>query len=129
MISSIQELYEIYFPILAELKSHKDASVEDIMNLLLLEGPLADAPGMGDLQPDIEQLKFLIHRANIAAERSALLDVWTPLSKPLSIQMLIGEASTSAGVPAATGNVQGDAATVEFEKEDPDTTSECDLLS
>nr|GEV39744.1 hypothetical protein [Tanacetum cinerariifolium] len=72
------------------------------MNLLLLEGPLADAPGMGDLQPDIEQLKFLIHRANVAAERSALLDVWTPLSEPLSIQMLIGEASTSAGVPAAT---------------------------
>nr|GEZ21173.1 hypothetical protein [Tanacetum cinerariifolium] len=91
--------------------------------------PLADAPGMGDLQPDIEQPKVPIHmpedqvvlgetslsfslsvshsrveqiRANITAERSALLDVWTPLSKPLSVQNLIGEASTSASVPAST---------------------------
>ncbi|GKC30841.1 hypothetical protein Tco_1038135, partial [Tanacetum coccineum] len=115
--SALQELHEIDFPLLAELKSHKDASVEDIMNLLRLEGPLADAPGMGDLQPDIEQLKVPIHRsedqvvlgetslsfalsvshsrvkhirANIAAERSALLDVWTPLSEPLSVQNLIG---------------------------------------
>nr|GEV56497.1 hypothetical protein [Tanacetum cinerariifolium] len=99
------------------------------MNLLRLEGPLADAPGIGDLQPDIEQPKVPIHmpedqvvlgetslsfslsvshsrveqiRANITAERSALLDVWTPLSKPLSIQNLIGEASTSASVPAST---------------------------
>ncbi|GJR33741.1 hypothetical protein Tco_1209425 [Tanacetum coccineum] len=162
------------------------------MNLLRLEGPLADAPGMSDLRPDIEQLKVLIHmsedqvvlgetslsfdlsvshsrveqiRANIAAERLTLPDVWTPFSKPLSVQNLIGAASTSASVPAATvtttaqsttfasasfvpliivddyeivyadgqessqGNVQGDAATVEFEKEDLDTTPERDLLS
>nr|GFD36159.1 hypothetical protein [Tanacetum cinerariifolium] len=47
--SALQELCEIDFPLLAKLKSHKDTSVEDIMNLLRLEGPLADAPGMGDL--------------------------------------------------------------------------------
>nr|GEW79822.1 hypothetical protein [Tanacetum cinerariifolium] len=91
--------------------------------------PFADAPGMGDLQPDIEQLKVPIHmtkdqvvfwetslsfslsvshsrveqiRANIVAERSSLLDVWTPLSEPLFVQNLIGEASTSASVHAAT---------------------------
>nr|GEW03913.1 transposase (putative), gypsy type [Tanacetum cinerariifolium] len=154
--------------------------------------PLADAPGMGDLQPDIEQLKVPIHisedqvvlgetslsfalsvshsrveqiRANIAAERSALLDIWNPLSEPMSVHNLIGESNTSASVPAAIvttttlstsfasassiphiivydyeivhadgqespqGNVQGDAATVEFENEDLDTTSERDLLS
>nr|GEU34433.1 transposase (putative), gypsy type [Tanacetum cinerariifolium] len=132
--------------------SHKDVSVKDIMNLLHLEDPFVDAPGMGDLQPDIE--------ANIAAERSALLDVWTPLYEPLSIQNMIGEASTFASVTTTTlsttfasassippitvddyeimhtdsqqspqGNVQGDAATVEFEKEDLDTTPERDLLS
>nr|GEW01749.1 hypothetical protein [Tanacetum cinerariifolium] len=76
-----------------------DASVEDIMNLLRLEGPLADAPSMGDLQPDIKQLKI---KANIAAKRSALLDVWTPSSEPMSVQNLIGEANTSASIPTAT---------------------------
>nr|GEW92600.1 hypothetical protein [Tanacetum cinerariifolium] len=187
---ALQELCELDYPLLSELKSHKDASVEVIMNLLCLEGPLTDAPGMGYLQPDIEQLKVPIHisedqvvlgetslsfalsvshsrveqiRANIAAKRSALLDVWTPLSEPLFVQHLIGEVGTSASVPASTvttmtlsiisvssippitvddyeivhadglespqGNVQGDDVTVEFEKEDLDTTPEHDLLS
>ncbi|GJV90997.1 hypothetical protein Tco_1538810, partial [Tanacetum coccineum] len=148
-------------------QSHKDASIEDIMSLLCLESPLADVPGMGDLQPDINASHSRVERikANIVAERSALLGVWTPLSEPLSVQNLIGEASTFANVPAATvttttlsttfasassilpitiddyeivhadsqessqGNVQGDAATVEFEKEDLDTTPEHDLLN
>ncbi|GJX75693.1 hypothetical protein Tco_0322504, partial [Tanacetum coccineum] len=48
--SALQKLREVDFPLLTELKSHKDASVEDIMNLLRLESPLADAPGMIDLQ-------------------------------------------------------------------------------
>nr|GEX73992.1 hypothetical protein [Tanacetum cinerariifolium] len=100
--SALQELREIDFPLLSELKSHKDTSVEDIMNLLRLEGPLVDAPGMVDMQPDIEQLKVPIYRsedqvvlretslsfalsvshsrveqikASIAVKRSALLDV------------------------------------------------------
>nr|GFB29937.1 hypothetical protein [Tanacetum cinerariifolium] len=38
------ELRDLDYPLLAELKSHKDASVEDIINLLRLEGPLAEAP-------------------------------------------------------------------------------------
>ncbi|GJZ18623.1 hypothetical protein Tco_0554746 [Tanacetum coccineum] len=183
--SALQELREVDFSLLAELKSHKDASIEDI-------SPLADVSGMGDMQHDIEQLKVPIHRsedqvvlgetsllfalsvshsrmerirANIAAERSALLGVWTPLFEPLSVQNLTGKASTSASVPAATittttlsttfasassippitgddyeivhadsqessqGNVQGDTATVEFEKEDLDTTPEHDILN
>nr|GEU41846.1 hypothetical protein [Tanacetum cinerariifolium] len=61
--SVVQDPREIDFPLLSELKSHKDASVEDIMNVLRLEGPLVDAPGMGDLQPDIEQLKVPIHKS------------------------------------------------------------------
>nr|GEX37085.1 E3 ubiquitin-protein ligase UPL3 isoform X2 [Tanacetum cinerariifolium] len=39
-----------------------DASVEDIMNLLRLEGPLADAPGMSDLQPHVDQLMLPVYR-------------------------------------------------------------------
>nr|GEX79279.1 hypothetical protein [Tanacetum cinerariifolium] len=98
----LQELREVNFPLLAELKSYKDASTEDIMNVLRLEDALVDAPGMNDLQPDIEKLKVLIHRSkdqvvlgetslsfslsvshyrverikeNIAAQRSALVGV------------------------------------------------------
>ncbi|GKG49987.1 hypothetical protein Tco_0518761, partial [Tanacetum coccineum] len=54
--STLQRLHEVDFPLLSELKSPKDASTTDVMNLLCLEGPLADAPGMSDLQPDVEQL-------------------------------------------------------------------------
>nr|GEZ04330.1 hypothetical protein [Tanacetum cinerariifolium] len=57
--SALQELRKLNYPLLDELKSHKDASVKDIMKLLRLEGPLA----------------VLLIRANIAAERSAHLDV------------------------------------------------------
>nr|GEU32901.1 hypothetical protein [Tanacetum cinerariifolium] len=66
--SDLQELHELDYPLLSKLKSHKDESVKDIINLLRLEGPLVDAPG----------------------------STWGDLSN------LIGEASTSASVPAAT---------------------------
>ncbi|GJY60439.1 hypothetical protein Tco_0461096 [Tanacetum coccineum] len=108
--------------------SHKDASVEDVMNLLCLEGPLADAPGMSDLQPDVEQLRVPIHRSkdqvvlgetslsfalsvshsrmkhireNIAAQRLDLIGIWNPLSEPLSVQNLTGAASISDSVPVS----------------------------
>nr|GEV34572.1 reverse transcriptase domain-containing protein [Tanacetum cinerariifolium] len=42
----------------------EDASVEDIMSLLHLEGPLVDAPGMSDLHPEVELLWLPIHRSN-----------------------------------------------------------------
>ncbi|GJV17201.1 hypothetical protein Tco_1362524 [Tanacetum coccineum] len=70
--SALQELCEVDFRLLADLKSHKDASIEDVMNLLRLESPLADAPGMDSLQPDIEQLKVPIHRANITEKRTSI---------------------------------------------------------
>ncbi|GKD51701.1 hypothetical protein Tco_1280677 [Tanacetum coccineum] len=157
------------------------------MDLLRLEGPLADAAGMSDLQPNIEQLKLLIHcpedqvilgetsllvaldvthsrveriRENVAAQRSALIGVWTHLVNPLSVENLVGTASTSDSTPATIatttalsltfasastippitiedyeiigadvqGSGQGEAAsfpnTVEFEKEELDTTPE-----
>ncbi|GKF59412.1 hypothetical protein Tco_0176198, partial [Tanacetum coccineum] len=114
--SALQRLCEVEFPLLAELKSHKDASTADVMNLLHLEGPLADSPGMSDLQPNVEQLTLPNHRLedqvvlgetslsfalivthsrverireNVAAHRSALIDVYFRC-----------EASTSGSVPA-----------------------------
>ncbi|GJY64270.1 hypothetical protein Tco_0465730 [Tanacetum coccineum] len=113
--SALQKLREVEFPLFAELKSHKDAGT-------------TDAPGMSDLQPDVEQLTLPIHRPgnqvvlgetsllfalsvthsrverikeNVAAQRSALIDVWVPLVDPLSTNSLIGEASTSGSLPAA----------------------------
>ncbi|GJS61053.1 hypothetical protein Tco_0655837, partial [Tanacetum coccineum] len=142
---ALQELCEVDFCLLAELKSHKDASIEDVINLLRLEGPLADDPGMNSLQPDVEQLRVPIHR----------------FEDQVVLGNLIGAASTSASIPAATGttmalsttftsassippiyvedyeiiyadgreNSQGNAAIVEFKKEDLDTTPERDLLN
>ncbi|GJY84828.1 hypothetical protein Tco_0498854 [Tanacetum coccineum] len=187
--SALQRLREVDFPLLAELKSHKDASTADVMDLLRLEGPLADAPGMSDLQPNIEQLKLPIHRLedqvilgetsllvaldvthsrverireNVAAQRLALIGVWTPLVDPLSVENLVGAVSTSNSIPTTVattialsltfasastvppitiddyeiigtdvqGSGQGEADsfpnTVEFEKEELDTTPERD---
>ncbi|GKB43921.1 hypothetical protein Tco_0888863 [Tanacetum coccineum] len=59
--SALQRLRGVDFPLLSELSSHKNASVEDIMNLLRLEGPLADAPEMSDLQLNIDHLMLLVH--------------------------------------------------------------------
>nr|GEW70775.1 hypothetical protein [Tanacetum cinerariifolium] len=162
---ALRRLREVDFSLLSELKSHKDASVEDIMNLLRLEGPLADAPGMSDLQRHVDQLMLSVHRfedqmvlgetslsfalsfthsrveritKNVAAKRSALIGVWTPLVDPLSVENLMGKAGTSNedyeivgtdGPEDAQGNGQGNVAsfpTVEFEKEELDTTPEHD---
>ncbi|GKG05641.1 hypothetical protein Tco_0325727, partial [Tanacetum coccineum] len=49
------DLLEVDLRLLAELSSHKDASAADIMELIRLESPLANAPGMSDLQPNVEQ--------------------------------------------------------------------------
>ncbi|GJS07922.1 hypothetical protein Tco_0364718 [Tanacetum coccineum] len=110
--AALQELRSVDFALLAELKYHKDVSVETIMNLLRLESPLVDAPRMSDLQPNEDQLMVPIHRSedqaflgstslsfalsvshdkverikkNIAEHRSALAGVYVPLVEPLSV--------------------------------------------
>nr|GEU82208.1 nonaspanin [Tanacetum cinerariifolium] len=102
---TLQRLREVDFPLLAELKSHKNASVMDIMNLLRLDGPLANALGMNDLQPNVDQLSLLVHRSED--------------------QVVLG----TDGPKDAQGNGQGNVAffpTIEFEKEELDTTPERD---
>nr|GFD13189.1 hypothetical protein [Tanacetum cinerariifolium] len=130
--STLQRFHEVYFLLLSELSSHKDASVADIIDILRLESPLADAPGMSDLQPDVEQLMLPIHRPedqvvlgetslsfalsvshswverireNILAQRSALVDVWVPLDDPLSAKNLTGAAGTSNSKPATVATM------------------------
>ncbi|GJR25446.1 hypothetical protein Tco_1101678 [Tanacetum coccineum] len=70
---------------------YNSALIVDIMDLLRLEDPLADTPGMSDFQPDVEQLTLPIHRPE---DQVVLVD-------PLSAKNLIGATSTSSSVPAA----------------------------
>nr|GEU57487.1 putative reverse transcriptase domain-containing protein [Tanacetum cinerariifolium] len=123
---ALRRFREVDFPLLSELSSHKDTSVADIMDLLCLESPLADAPRMSDLQPDVEQLMLPIYRPedqvvidetslsfslsvshsrvekireNMLAQRSALVDDWVPLVDPLSAKNLMGAVGTSDSMP------------------------------
>ncbi|GJT79288.1 gypsy type transposase [Tanacetum coccineum] len=131
------------------------------------EVPLDDAPGMSELQPDIEQLTLPIHHSEdqvVLGETSLSF----ALIEPLSAENLMGASRTSGSMPAvvatttalsttfastssippisidkyevvnadgqedAQGNVQGSVAsfpTVEFEKEELDTTLEHDPRS
>nr|GEU77661.1 hypothetical protein [Tanacetum cinerariifolium] len=164
--SALQELRWVDFPLFAELKSHKDASVEDIMNLLRLEDQVVLGETSLSLALSVSHSRVERIRENIIAQWSALIGVWThPRSEPLSVQSLMGEASNFDGVPAAAvtttalsttfasassiplistddyeivgvdgqegasvdgqGDAQGNAtafSTVEFEKEELDTT-------
>nr|GEU90648.1 hypothetical protein [Tanacetum cinerariifolium] len=98
-------LREVEFPLLAELKSYKDESTVDVINLLRLEGPFVDAPGMSDFETtlsfalSVTQSQVERIRENVATQRSALIDVWVPLVDLLSAKSLIGESSTSGSVP------------------------------
>nr|GEV81378.1 hypothetical protein [Tanacetum cinerariifolium] len=78
--STLQRLYKVDLSLLFELKSHTDSSVKDIINLLGLEGLLADAPGMNDLQPNVDQLMQPAHRT----EDQVVLGE-TPMSFSLSV--------------------------------------------
>nr|GEW75817.1 hypothetical protein [Tanacetum cinerariifolium] len=97
-VDVVNALRTVDFPLLSELKSKKDASMVDLMDSLSLEGPLAEIPGVEDLQPSLEQLMLPIHKAedNIIVKHLSLTNVMVPLVEPLSSHSLIGEASTSA---------------------------------
>ncbi|GKD05360.1 hypothetical protein Tco_1180334, partial [Tanacetum coccineum] len=100
---ALQRLREVDFPLLAELKSYKDASVEDVMNLLRLEGPIVDALRMSELQPHVDQLMLPIHLSEdqvVLGEMSLSFALSTPLVDPLSVENLVGEANTSDSIPA-----------------------------
>ncbi|GKA83264.1 hypothetical protein Tco_0804859 [Tanacetum coccineum] len=128
-IFALQQPQNVNFPLLAELKSNKDASIEAMMNVLRLEEPLADKLGLNELEPYVDQLMVPIHhlpdkvvigatalslaldvssihvrkiKENIANQRSVLHDVFVPLFEPLYIVVLTGTEGTSDIVPATT---------------------------
>nr|GEY83311.1 hypothetical protein [Tanacetum cinerariifolium] len=129
--STLQQPRNVNFSLLAELKSNKDASVEAVMNIRHLEGPLAQNLGLHELQPNVDQLMVPIHRSsnkvvvgatalslaldvssfwvrrikeNIANQKSAFRDVFVPLAEPFFIVALTGTKGTSDVVPA-TANI------------------------
>ncbi|GJT09209.1 hypothetical protein Tco_0843671 [Tanacetum coccineum] len=92
-ISALQQLQNVNLSLLTKLKSNKDASVETVMDILHLEGPLAEKLGLNELQPNVDQLMNI--RENIANQRSALRDVFVPLAEPFSAAVLTGTEGTS----------------------------------
>ncbi|GKF29323.1 hypothetical protein Tco_0095665 [Tanacetum coccineum] len=52
-ISALQQLQNVNFSLLAELKSNKVFSVETVMDILSLEGPLAKKLWLNELQPNV----------------------------------------------------------------------------
>ncbi|GJZ73924.1 hypothetical protein Tco_0638070 [Tanacetum coccineum] len=110
-ISALQELQDVNFSLLAELKSNKDVSTETLMNILRLDEPLAEILGLDESQSHVDQFLVPIHhspdrtiigatsllfsldvscnrvqkiRDNIANHRSDLRDVFVLLVEPLS---------------------------------------------
>ncbi|GKE90424.1 hypothetical protein Tco_1567899, partial [Tanacetum coccineum] len=127
-VTALQQLQNVNFSLLSELKSNKDASVETVMNILRLEGPLAEKLGLNELQPNVDQLMVPIHhspgkvvvgatalslaldvfsvrvrkiRENIANHILVLRDVFVPLAEPLYAADPISTEGTSDIVSAA----------------------------
>ncbi|GJQ94240.1 hypothetical protein Tco_0005379 [Tanacetum coccineum] len=53
-VDALNALRVVEFPLLAQLISHKNASIYDLIDLLRLEGPVADTPELSLLQPSPE---------------------------------------------------------------------------
>ncbi|GKC35421.1 hypothetical protein Tco_1047805 [Tanacetum coccineum] len=94
-LSALQRLQSVNFYLIGELKSNKDASVDTIMNLLRLEGTLAE-------RLDVSNSRVRKIRENIANHISDLRGVFVPLSEPLSSAALEGTEGTSGTVPKTT---------------------------
>nr|GEW57421.1 hypothetical protein [Tanacetum cinerariifolium] len=96
-VDAVNAFRTVDFFLLFVLKSKKDACMDDLMDSLLLEGPLAEIHRAEELQPSLEHLMLHIHRA----EDDVVLEE-TSLS--FSLQSLIGEASTFA-IPTTIGPI------------------------
>nr|GEZ23382.1 hypothetical protein [Tanacetum cinerariifolium] len=82
-----------------ELRSNKDASVDTIMNILRLEDNLAERVVVGatslSFSLDVSDARVRKIRENIASQRLALRDVFTPIYEPFSAEVLTGTRGTS----------------------------------
>ncbi|GJU17979.1 hypothetical protein Tco_1145945 [Tanacetum coccineum] len=128
-VSTVNTLHTVDFPLLAQLTSHKDVSIADIMGSLHLEGPAAETSEAKQLQPSLEHLMLPIHRpegqvfiretslsfyldvvhsrvqriqGDAVFQRLSISEAMIPLIEPLSAENLINEASTSKAPVTAT---------------------------
>nr|GEV56257.1 hypothetical protein [Tanacetum cinerariifolium] len=90
-LSALQRLQNVNFSLIAELKSHKDAIVDTIMNLLRLDDALAERLGLTESQPHANQLMVPIHHS--PDQR---------VSEPLSAVALEGTEGTSGSTHDTT---------------------------
>nr|GEY36185.1 hypothetical protein [Tanacetum cinerariifolium] len=60
-IFALQHLQNVNLPLLAELKSNKDASVKAIMEIIRLKDLVAEKLGLNELQPNVDQMMVPIH--------------------------------------------------------------------
>nr|GEX03306.1 hypothetical protein [Tanacetum cinerariifolium] len=100
-LSALQRLQSVNFPLIAELKTNKDASVEVIINLLRLEDALPEKLGLVESQPHVDQLMVPIHHSP-DQRVVALRGVFVPLSEPLSAMALEGTEGTFGVSPDTT---------------------------
>ncbi|GJT18356.1 hypothetical protein Tco_0877062 [Tanacetum coccineum] len=98
--SALQEVQNVNFCLLAELRSNKDASVETVMDLLRLDEALAER--VLSLSLDVSHGRVQRIKENIANNRPALHDVFVSFSEPLSIVALGGTEDTSGTTPYTT---------------------------
>ncbi|GJT28640.1 hypothetical protein Tco_0908915 [Tanacetum coccineum] len=122
-LCSSYRLRSMNFSLLAKLKSNKDASVKTVMDILHLEGPLAEKLRLNELQPDVDQLMVHIHHSSdkfvLGATALSLSidvysvrvrkireniarDVFVSIVEPLSSVALEGTEGTSGTVPETT---------------------------
>nr|GEU41835.1 hypothetical protein [Tanacetum cinerariifolium] len=94
-LSALQRLQSVDFPLIAELKANKDASVEVIINLLCLEDALAE-------KLDVSSSRVRKIKENFANHVSALRGVFVPLSEPLFVMDLEGTKGTFGATPDST---------------------------
>ncbi|GJW98854.1 hypothetical protein Tco_0180662 [Tanacetum coccineum] len=114
--SVVCDLRGLNFPLLQELSNKKDASTWDVMDLLRLDDAVAEALGMTDLQPNVNQLMMHVHHKqdrvvigsqalsvaldicrgrvekmerNLVERLPFLKDVFVSLDHPLSAEALI----------------------------------------
>ncbi|GKC09333.1 hypothetical protein Tco_1000943 [Tanacetum coccineum] len=88
---ALQQLQNVNFSVLAELKFNKDLSVDTLMNIFRLEDTLAerlDQTVIGatalSLALDVSSSRVQRMKDNITNHRSALRNVFIPLAEPLS---------------------------------------------
>ncbi|GJS53343.1 hypothetical protein Tco_0626705 [Tanacetum coccineum] len=97
-ISALQQLQNVNFSLLAELRSNKDDSIDTLMNILRLEETLAERLSLTEEQPHVDQLMVPIHHSpdKVVVGATAL----SLALDPFSAEILTGAEGTSDVVPA-----------------------------